>query len=144
MKAAPAPDGWYRDREALAFLVRRYLPALLAFSLVWELAQLPLYTLWREASPGYLAFAVLHCTAGDLLFGSAAVALSLSFLRVGSVRPSRSAASGSIPRSAAGPTRRAATGALRDAKLAAALIQIKGLRRERRKLRERALKGESQ
>lgn len=36
-------------------------------NLAWEIAQLPLYTLWRTATSGYLAFAVLHCTAGDVL-----------------------------------------------------------------------------
>ena len=38
----------------------------------WEIAQLPLYTIWSEGTAGSRAFAVLHCTAGDLL-----IALSL-------------------------------------------------------------------
>lgn len=33
--------------------------------LAWEIAQLPFYTLWREASPAFIAWAVVHCTAGD-------------------------------------------------------------------------------
>lgn len=33
--------------------------------LAWEIAQLPFYTLWREASPAFIAWAVAHCTAGD-------------------------------------------------------------------------------
>lgn len=36
-------------------------------NLVWETAQIPLYTLWTEGSLGQIAFAVLHCTGGDLL-----------------------------------------------------------------------------
>jgi len=33
----------------------------------WEIAHLPLYTLWTEGKPGDLVFAVFHCTAGDLM-----------------------------------------------------------------------------
>lgn len=37
----------------------------LPLNLAWELAQLPLYTIWRDATPGYIAYALAHCTAGD-------------------------------------------------------------------------------
>lgn len=37
----------------------------LALHLAWELAQMPLYTLWYEQRPAYIAWAVIHCTAGD-------------------------------------------------------------------------------
>ncbi len=36
-------------------------------NLVWETAHVPLYTLWTEGSPSQIAFAVLHCTGGDIL-----------------------------------------------------------------------------
>lgn len=39
--------------------------ASLVLHLAWELAQLPFYTVWREASPAVIAWAVVHCTAGD-------------------------------------------------------------------------------
>lgn len=74
---------WYRDREALSLIGRRYFPWLVALNLGWEIVQLPLYTIWRDASAGYLAFAVLHCTAGDMLIGSAALALALLATRAG-------------------------------------------------------------
>ena len=45
--------------------------------LVWEIVQLPLYGLWRTASNGELAFAVLHCTAGDLLIATSVLLTSL-------------------------------------------------------------------
>ena len=48
------------DREAWRFIALRYLPWLALLSLAWEVVQLPLYTLWREATPGYVAFAVVH------------------------------------------------------------------------------------
>ena len=46
-------------------------------SLVWEAAHLPLYTLWTTGTPGERAFAVLHCTAGDLLIATAVLVLAL-------------------------------------------------------------------
>ncbi len=49
--------------------------------LVWETVQLPLYTIWAEGTRTEIAFAVFHCTLGDLLIGAAALALSLMLLR---------------------------------------------------------------
>ena len=74
---------WYRDRTALGFISLRYLPVLAAFNLAWELAQLPLYTIWREGSAGYIAFAVAHCTIGDLLIGTSALAFALTITSSG-------------------------------------------------------------
>lgn len=53
--------------------VRRYLAAAAFGNLAWELAQMPLYTLWRTGSPGDIGFAVLHCTAGDVVIAGAAL-----------------------------------------------------------------------
>ena len=85
MKAPRAPDRWYGDVGTRGFIVRAYLPWLLLLSFAWELAQLPLYAIWREASPGDIAFAVLHCTVGDLLIGAAALALALTLARAGAL-----------------------------------------------------------
>jgi hypothetical protein len=74
---------WFRDRAARGFIVRRYLPWFVGLSLVWETAQLPLYTLWREASPGQLAFAVAHCTVGDIIITCASLGLALTLGREG-------------------------------------------------------------
>ena len=41
-------------------------------SLIWEVVQLPLYTLWTTASAAAIAWAVLHCTAGDVLIAAVA------------------------------------------------------------------------
>ena len=46
-------------------------------NLVWEVVQLPLYTLFREARPTDIAWAVLHCTVGDLLIGASVLGLSV-------------------------------------------------------------------
>lgn len=68
--------GWHRDSEAWRF-VARYLAWLAGLNLVWEIAQLPLYTLWSEAPPAEIAFAVVHCTLGDVLIGAAALLIAL-------------------------------------------------------------------
>ena len=80
-------SGWYADREALRLIAMRYVPWLAGLNLVWEIAQLPLYTIWNEGTPAFIAFAVVHCTAGDVLIGVAALVLALIITRSG--EPSR-------------------------------------------------------
>jgi hypothetical protein len=53
-----------------------YVGWMLAGNLAWEIAQLPLYTIWREGTAGQIVFAVLHCTAGDGLIAASALALA--------------------------------------------------------------------
>jgi hypothetical protein len=53
--------------------LRRYLAAIVLGNLAWEVAQLPLYTIWRDGSMRDIAFAVLHCTGGDLLIAGTAL-----------------------------------------------------------------------
>jgi hypothetical protein len=60
---------WHTDPESRSFILRRYLPRLAICSLVWEVAQLPLYTLWSDARWERIAFAVVHCTVCDVLIG---------------------------------------------------------------------------
>lgn len=74
---------WYACPESWSLILRQYLPGLAVYSLIWEMAQLPLYTLWAEARPGQIAFAVVHCTVGDILIGMAALLLALILLRSG-------------------------------------------------------------
>lgn len=68
---------WYVDAASRTFILRGYLPRLALLSLVWEIAQLPLYTIWREARPGTIAYAVAHCTVGDILIGVISLILAL-------------------------------------------------------------------
>ena len=56
---------------------RRYLAAAAIANLLWESAQVRLYTLWRTGTPGEIAFAVLHCTAGDVLIAAMSLVLAL-------------------------------------------------------------------
>ena len=49
--------------------LRRYVLASACLHLVWEILQLPLYTIWWEPFSKQ-SFAILHCTAGDVMIAS--------------------------------------------------------------------------
>ena len=68
-RAAPMPD-WPRA-------LRVYPGTIALGDLAWEAAHLPLYTVRRTGTPGERAFAVVHCTGGDLLIVLACLALAL-------------------------------------------------------------------
>jgi len=53
--------------------LRRYLVVAAVGNLLWEGLQLPLYTIWTDGTPGEIAFAALHCTAGDVLIALASL-----------------------------------------------------------------------
>jgi len=53
----------------------------LALHLVWEVAQLPLYTLWHDSAPAVIAWAVVHCTVGDGLIALATFAVACAWSR---------------------------------------------------------------
>ena len=72
-----AAEAWYRDPATVRFIVRRYVPWFFALNLAWEAAHVPLYTLWTEETPGYIAFSVVHCTLGDALIGLSALLIAL-------------------------------------------------------------------
>jgi hypothetical protein len=46
-------------------------------NLIWEVLQLPLYTIWTTGSAREIAFAVIHCTFGDALIALAALIIAL-------------------------------------------------------------------
>ena len=58
-------------------IVLRYLAISACFNLAWEIAQLPLYTIWRTAGAGEILFAVIHCTLGDVLVAAGSLLLAL-------------------------------------------------------------------
>lgn len=64
------------DQSWLGFL-RRYLLASTVLHLAWEIVQLPLYTLWRTGTAREIAFAIVHCTAGDLMIATLALVAAL-------------------------------------------------------------------
>jgi hypothetical protein len=69
----------------LKFIAYRYVPLLGALNLLWETAQLPLYTLWSEGSPAFIAYAVIHCTLGDVAIGTLALLIALIATRARAV-----------------------------------------------------------
>ncbi|MDO8370098.1 MAG: hypothetical protein Q7S71_05280 [Candidatus Nitrotoga sp.] len=77
---------WYHDPHVWRFVFARYLPALAVLSALWEIAQLPLYTLWWETPPASIVYAVFHCTLGDVLIGVAALLAALIATRAGALR----------------------------------------------------------
>ena len=58
--------------------IRRYLVAMAVGNLVWETAQLPLYTLWRTGTPAQVAAAVVHCTVGDIAIAIVMLVVALA------------------------------------------------------------------
>jgi LemA protein len=57
--------------------IRRYLVAVAAGNLLWEFAQMPLFTLGQTGTPREIILAGLHCTAGDVLIAAAALLAAL-------------------------------------------------------------------
>jgi hypothetical protein len=48
---------------------------------LWEAGQLPLYTLWSTGTPREIAIAIFHCTGGDILITTAAIAAAAALAR---------------------------------------------------------------
>ena len=63
--------------------IRHYLLAIAGLNLLWEVAQLPLYTIWRTGSAQEIFVAVLHCTAGDAVIAISALILALMLFGTG-------------------------------------------------------------
>ncbi|MDP3195341.1 hypothetical protein [Tabrizicola sp.] len=58
--------------------ILRFLGAMASGNLLWELGHMPLYTFWVEGTWGEIAYAVLHCTVGDVMIASVCLLLSLA------------------------------------------------------------------
>lgn len=63
-------------------VLRRYLVWTMVAHLLWEVLQLPLFTIWGDEPLSANVFAVVHCTGGDLLIAGAVLAVSLVFVGV--------------------------------------------------------------
>lgn len=69
-RQAPHFSPWLRSLPV-------HLGMLAVGNLLWETAHLPLYTIWRDGSASEQAFAVFHCTLGDLLIALSTFLLAL-------------------------------------------------------------------
>lgn len=65
-----APSDWL-------CVLRRYFLFSLLGHLLWEIAHIPLYTIWTEGSAGEIIFAIVHCTGGDLMIAFSTLLLAL-------------------------------------------------------------------
>ena len=76
-------SGTSRGENVRAVLVRVGLWSLLAFgsNLVWEIAQVRLYTLWADEKGPTIAWALFHCSVGDVMIASAMYAVAGIALR---------------------------------------------------------------
>ena len=54
-----------------------YLGVTAVANLLWETLQLPLYTIWTTGTAREITFAVMHCTAGDVLIAFGALFLAI-------------------------------------------------------------------
>lgn len=55
----------------------RFVLAIAALNLVWEIGQMPLYTLWLTGTRWEIAYAILHCTIGDILIAAFSLAVAV-------------------------------------------------------------------
>ena len=55
------------DDASWLIALRRYFMFAIPVHLAWEVAQLPLYTIWYEDTPDNIAFAAIHCAGGDAM-----------------------------------------------------------------------------
>jgi len=63
--------------------LRRFALLSLLGHLFWEVAHIPLYTIWVEGTWGDIIFAVVHCTGGDLLIAMSSLLLALFIFSTG-------------------------------------------------------------
>ena len=68
------------NRQHWHSAIRFYVLAVAGLNLLWEIAQLPLYTIWQTGSTQDIIIAVLHCTAGDVVIAISALILALMLL----------------------------------------------------------------
>lgn len=60
--------------------LRRYLGVSIVAHLIWEVLQLPLYTVWTTGTLTQQAFAVLHCTLGDAMIAGLSLLVALALV----------------------------------------------------------------
>ena len=69
-----------RTSSAWLRSLRSYVCSLILFNILWEILQLPLYTIWAHENYQKIVYVVLHCTAGDAMIGALSLVLSLLFV----------------------------------------------------------------
>ena len=57
--------------------IRAFLGVSAIGHLIWEILQLPLYVIWSAGTDREIAFAIIHCVAGDLMIVTLALVAAL-------------------------------------------------------------------
>jgi hypothetical protein len=65
-----------------ARILAAYIAVATIGNLLWEAAQLPLYTIWRNGTPHEILVALIHCTGGDALIASFILAIAAAAARL--------------------------------------------------------------
>jgi len=60
--------------------LRIYIATTVVSHAIWEIIQLPLYTIWSTGTPREIMFAIVHCTAGDFLIAALSLVAALLLL----------------------------------------------------------------
>ena len=81
MRSACAPSTCNSGDQSLLPWVARAIGLAALGNFFWESAQLPLYTLWRAGTPQDIAFALIHCSGGDVLITTATFAVATALAR---------------------------------------------------------------
>jgi hypothetical protein len=80
MSRGASPEN--RSHLSTGHAVLTYLTLTVAGHLLWEAAQLPLYTIWWTGTRREILFAVIHCTGGDLLITASVLGLAALVARI--------------------------------------------------------------
>ena len=65
------------DCHSWLVVFRRFIIFITFSNLIWEFLQMPLYTIWITGTQFEIAFAVFHCTGGDVLIALCSLNLAL-------------------------------------------------------------------
>ena len=67
-------------RQNTRHAIAAYLSVMAIAHLLWETLQLPLYTIWLNSRTQDIAFAVVHCTVGDIMIAGLSLLAALVVL----------------------------------------------------------------
>ena len=76
-----------RPKSEAARPILLYLIVAAAGHLAWEVAQSPLYTIWWTGTKREIAFALIHCTGGDIPITTVTLAAAAALARLFCWRP---------------------------------------------------------
>jgi hypothetical protein len=77
---------WVEYRTPVAPMSWRYLIVVTLGNAFWEIAQLPLYTIWMAETDAEIVFALVHCTVGDVLIAAGSLGLAVLVMGRNSLR----------------------------------------------------------